>query len=269
MTQTPVERLFIVESTNWKEGAITLIEPESTYTPWRCGEAQAEEGDAVAFVLGTEPTSVVTQLGRVGADGDQTRARIASDSSGPIGLIDLETLVMMTGFRYDGDPRHDWVLNGEMAVRMQLALEDCRCRGDQYSRYGHNPVAAARILLQSRGRCEGCGDDLCLDSDYGCEQLRIHTVDAYRRDRTTDDDRPDWPGVLCDRCVTRMGKDGFTNLVDYRLAQHPTCPSCGARRTQAALYGMRMHNDYAPWYDLRGCCVTPDDWTCGDCGHTW
>jgi hypothetical protein len=71
------------------------------------------------------------------------------------------------------------------------------------------------------------------------------------------------------RCFMRMQKDGFTNLVDYRLAQHPCCPSCGARQTQSALYGMRMSNDYAPWYDLRGCCVTPDDWTCGQCGHRW
>ena len=57
MTQTPIERLFIVESTSWKEAVITLIEPESAYTPWRCGAEQAEEGDAVVFVLDTEPTS--------------------------------------------------------------------------------------------------------------------------------------------------------------------------------------------------------------------
>jgi hypothetical protein len=267
VTQTPIEHLIIVESTNWKEAVITLLEPESAYTPWRCGVEDADEGNAVAFVLDTEPMSVLTQLGCVGADGDPTRARIEPHPMESLGLVDLETLVMITGFRWDGDPRRDWVLNGEMAVRMALALEDCRYRGDQYVRFGHNPVAAARILLNSRGSCEGCSQDLQLDSDGASEQVQIHTVDAFRRGRTTD--RPDWPGVLCERCVMRMQKDGFTNLVDYRLAQHPSCPSCGAQRTQSALYGMRMSNDYAPWYDLRGCCVTPDDWTCGECEHTW
>src|SRR4051812_17874587 len=102
-----------------------------------------------------------------------------------------------------------------------------------------------------------------------CAQVHIHTVDAYRRDRSADEATVDCSGALCGRCVMRMEKDGFTNLVDYRLAQHPSCPSCGAQRTQSALYGMRMSNDYAPWFDLRGCCVTPDDWTCGLCGHRW
>ena len=269
MTQTPVERLFIAEAANWKEAVISLIEPESAYTPWRCGAEGAEEGDAVAFVIDTDPTSVVTELGRVGADGDPCRARVSPHPMDSIGLVDLETLVMMTGFTWQGDPRHDWLLRDELAIRMSLALEDCKYRGDQYARYGHNPVTAARILLHSRGRCTGCDQSLDLDVGDSCAEVHVHTVDPYRRDTPPDDTTVDWPGALCSRCVARMQKDGYTNLVDYRLAQHPSCPSCGAQRTRSALFGMRMSNDYAPWYDLRGCCVTNDDWTCGECGFRW
>lgn len=269
MTQTSIDRIHIVESTNWKEAVIALLEPESAYTPWRCGPDAAEEGDVVAFVLNTDPASVVTELGCVGADGDLSRAVIAPHPMNSIGLVDLETLVMMTGFRWNGDPRHDWVLTGEMAIRLSLALEDCRYRGDQYSRYGHSPVVEARILLHSGGRCAGCDQAIYLDSDRACEEVHIHTVDPYRRHTPSDETTVDWPGALCSRCIARMRKDGYTSLVDYRLAQHPSCPSCGAQRTQSALYGMRMSNDYAPWYSLRGCCVTYDNWTCRRCGHTW
>jgi hypothetical protein len=173
--QTPIERLFIVEATNWKEAVIKLLEPESAYAPWRCSAEEAEEGDAVAFVLNTDPTSVVTEIGHVGADGDPAHVVITPHSMDPITLVDLDTLVMMTGFGWNGDPRRDWVLRDEMALRMSLALEDCRYRGDQYTRYGRSPMAAARVLLHSSGRCAGCDHSLDLDFDDACAQVHIHT----------------------------------------------------------------------------------------------
>ena len=269
MTQTPIERLFIVEATNWKEAVIALLEPESPYTPWRCGADEAEEGDAVVFVLNTDPASMLTELGRVGVDGDPARAQVDPSSMLPLGLVDLETLVMMTGFRWDGDPRHEWVLHGEMAIRLTLALDDCRYAGDQYTRFGHSPMAAARVLLHSRGRCTGCDRRMDLDFDDAREDIHIHTVDAYRRDRPTAETSADWPGALCARCTARMQKDGYVSLVDYRLAQHPGCPACGAQQTRQALFGMLSSHDFPPWRDARGCCVTNDDWTCGQCGLTW
>lgn len=269
MAQTPIERLFIVEATNWKQAVISLLEPESSYRPWRCEADDAEEGDAVAFVLNTDPTSVLTELGHVGADGDPTRAELELSPIAPPGLVDLETMRMMTGFRWDGDPRHEWVLHGEMAIRMTLALDDCRFRGDQYARFGHNSMAAARVLLHSQGRCDGCGRRMDLNFDDACDYVHIHTVDAYHRGRPTDQVTADWPGALCARCSARMRKDGYVSLVDYRLAQHPACPSCGAQQTQQALYGMLSSHDYPPWRDARGCCVTNDDWTCGQCRRTW
>lgn len=266
MTQTSTDRLIIVEAINWKEAVITLLEPESSYTPWRCDADEVEEGDAVAFVLRTDPTSVLTEIGRVGADGDPCRTEVSPSSMHPIGLVDLETLVMMTGFTWNGDPRRHWVIRDEMAIRMSLALEDCRLRGDQYTRFGHSPVAAARILLHSRGDCAVCDRRLDL---YGCEFVHVHTVDAYRRDKSTAETMADWPGALCRRCHGRMQKGGYTSLVDFRVAQHPSCPTCGAQRTQEALFGFRLSNDFPPWFHLRGCGVTLEDWTCGRCGHTW
>lgn len=269
MTQTPSERLLIVEATSWKEAVVALLEPESPYTPWRWGGDEAEEGDAVAFVLNTDPASVLTEVGRVGEDGDPTRAQIEPSSINYLGLVDLETLVMMTGFPWNGDPRHEWTLHGEMAIRMTLALDDCRFRGDQYTRFGHSSVAAARILLHSHGRCTGCDQPMDLDFVDACDEIHIHTVAAYRRDTPFAETARDWPGALCRRCVARMRKADYTSLVDYRLAQHPACPSCGAQRTRETLFGMLMSQDLPPWRDARGCCVTNDDWTCGQCDHTW
>jgi hypothetical protein len=269
VTQTPIERISIVEATNWKEAAIALLEPESPYTPWRYGGGEAEEGDAVAFVLNTDPASVVTELGRVGVDGDPTRAQIELSPMDSLGLVDLETLTMMTGFRWNADPRHEWLLHGEMAIRMALAIDDCKYRGDQYTRFGHSPVAAARILLHSHGRCTGCDRRLDLDFDDACDVIHIHTVDAYQRDTPSAETAADWPGALCARCTARMRKGGYTSLVDYRLAQHPACPACGAQQTRLAHFGMLMSRDVPPWRDVRGCCITDDDWTCGQCGLAW
>jgi hypothetical protein len=74
---------------------------------------------------------------------------------------------------------------------------------------------------------------------------------------------------LCPRCVTRMDDGGYTSLLDFRFSQHPKCPKCGAERTQRALFGHPSTFDIPPWLDMRGCCRTPDDWTCTMCTHQW
>ena len=219
-------------------------------------------------MLNTDPTSVLTELGRVGVDGDPTLAGVELSPVAAPGLVDLETLAMMTGFRWDADPRLDWVLHGEMAIRMTLALDDWRYRGDQYTRFGHNSMAAARVLLHSHGRCDGCDQRMDLHFDDAGKYVHIHTVDAYQRGRSTEV-AADWPGALCARCSAWMRKDGYVSLVEYRLAQHPACPSCGAQQTRRALHGLLAKRDYPPWRDARGCCVTNDEWTCGQCRFRW
>ncbi len=60
---------------------------------------------------------------------------------------------------------------------------------------------------------------------------------------------------------------------EAHFAEHPQCPSCGAKRTQRAVFGMpaseEEYRNAPEWVDWRGCCVTPDIWTCSVCRHTW
>ena len=179
------------------------------------------------------------------------------------GLIDLATLTAVVDFSHDQDPREVWQLRGDAAVQMELALTECRYRRDSSMRFGHSSVAAARILLHSQGRCTGCGYGIDLTGDDARDAVHIRTVDSPARDGPGGADPsgewprqlhrraipaqivgycqtfpPDWPGVLCERCVTRMHEGGYNTLLDFRFSQHPKCPRCGAERTQSALFGM-------------------------------
>ena len=287
MTQTLTERLHIVEGTVWKDAVISLLDSRCRYQPWRFGFGEAHMGDPVAIVLNTDPPSVLTELGTLGADGRPDRALIKWPLRGP-GLIDLTTLAVVGD--YAQDPRRVWQLRGDAAIQMELALNECSYRHDRSMRFGHSSVAEARILLHSRGRCTGCRDDI----DFVAEDARdvyIHTVDAPSRDASEPvvrtethasyryDPIPDscwlpeipadWPGVLCGRCLSWMQQEGYTSLLDFRFARHPKCPSCRAERTQRALYGELADRDIPPWLDPRGCCRTSDDWTCAACGLKW
>ena len=91
MTQTLTERLHIVEGTVWKDAVISLLDSRCRYQPWRFGFGEAHMGDPVAIVLNTDPPSVLTELGTLGADGRPDRALIKWPLRGP-GLIDLTTL---------------------------------------------------------------------------------------------------------------------------------------------------------------------------------
>jgi hypothetical protein len=292
VTQSITERLHIIEGSDWKDAVIALLEPRSPYRPWRYGFGEAHEGDPVAVVLNTDPCAVLTDLGRVGADGNPAQAVVNKSYPAP-GLIDLATLVMVANFKYDEDPRYQWQLRGDAAIQMELALTECKLTDDSELRFGHTSVAAARILLRSQGRCAGCDTEIGLSGDDARDLVQIHTVDPPQRPapeppikvhekswaiydavdivftRTPPDLPADWPGVLCRRCHSRMQEGEYSGLLDFRLAQHPTCPRCGARRTQRALFGMLMSRDFPPWLDPRGCCVTEDVWTCTECTHTW
>jgi hypothetical protein len=308
VTQTITERLHIVEGSDWKDAVIALLEPKSPYRPWRHGFGEAQKGDPVAIVLNTDPCSVITELGRVGAGGNPAQA-VIDIAFDPPGLLDLDTLVMVAGFKWGQDPRHEWQLLGDAAIQMELALTECRYRDDSRLRFGHTTVAAARILLHSAGRCSGCDTKIDLTGDDARDLVHIHTVDPPQRpaseapirarekhwahdeaeratrgkgkrrarydvDSISFERKPpklpsDWPGVLCRRCVRRMERDGFANLLDFRFAQHPACPECETQRTQRALFGMLASLDVPPWRDARGCCVTHDVWTCSGCMYTW
>jgi hypothetical protein len=288
VTQTQTERLHIIEGTVWKDAVISLLDSRSRYRPWRCGFGEAHMGDPVAIVLNTDPPSVLTEMGTLGADGRPDIALIRWTSRGP-GLVDLTTLAVMGDLEQDA--RHAWQLRGDAAIQMELALNECSYRCDRSMRLGHSSIAEARILLHSQGRCTGCGDDIDLVAE-DARDLYIHTVDAPSRDasqpivRTETDARycydpipdscwlerfpADWPGVLCKRCPAWMQEEGHTSLLDFRFARHPKCPRCRAVRTRRALYGLLLTRDLPPWLEPRGCVETGDHlWTCAACGLEW
>jgi hypothetical protein len=291
VTQTTTERIHIVEGSPWQDAVIALLESRCPYRPWRHGFG-AQVGDPVAIVLNTDPPSILTTLGRVGIDGRMDRAVVEWSDHAP-SLIDLATFTAVVNLSHDQDPRTVWQLHGDAAIQMELALEESRYRGDSSMRFGHSSVAAARILLHSQGDCTGCGHPIDLTGEDARDAVSIRTVDAPPREAPevliqAETGRPsyvygpyppkswlvtdlpvDWPGVLCERCVIRMRDDGHTTLLDFRFSQHPRCPRCGVQRTQRALFGEPATIDVPPWIDMRGCCVTPDFWTCTACAYKW
>lgn len=289
MAQTLTERLHIVEGNDWKDAVISLLDSRSPYRPWRYGFGEARVGDPVALVLNTDPPSVLTVLGRIGADGRPDVALVNWPMSAP-GLFDLATLAVMGD--YAQDPRTTWQLTGDAAIQMELALAECAYRQDESLRYGHSSVAAARILLHSDGECTGCGDDIDLTGQDARDRVHIHTIDApprptpapvvrterrpsYQYEYVPDSwARPelpaDVPGVLCRRCEQHMRDEGCTSLVDFRFTRHPKCPRCRVSRTQKAVYGHLSGPVWQPWLDYRGCVPTDQHtWTCHACGLQW
>ena len=283
------QTLHFIEGRYWKDAVIALLDSRSPYRPWRYGFGEARSGDTVAVVLNTDPPSVLTALGRIGADGRPDAALINWPMSPP-GLIDLATLAMISDF--DEDPRTSWQLRGNDAIAMEQILTECAYRHGESELCGHSSVVAARILLHSEGECTGCGDGIDLTAADARDRVHVHTVDARPRQlpvpliRT--ERRPsyqfggspeswqhpelqiDAPGVLCLRCRQHMRDEDCTSLVDFRFARHPRCPRCRAGRTQKAVYGDLAHPVWQPWFDHRGC-VRSDDhaWTCSACGLQW
>jgi len=290
VTQTITKRLHIVEGNDWKDAVIALLEPESPYRPWRYGFGEAHAGDPVAVVLNTDPSSVLTSLAYVGDHGDPGCAAVGSPSWGG-SLVELNTLAMMLGLNRNS-VTEVWRLEGDDAVKMELALDECRFRDRPDSRYGHSSLAAARTLLHSGGRCDGCDGEIDLTVPDARDQILIHTVDPYRRPDPTPpivtrsggpQCRPsiphtpslpfratDWPAVLCRPCHERMHSDGHRSFLDFRFDQHPACPRCGGRRTRSTFYGMPSEPwNIPPWRHAAGCCVSDESWRCDVCDHEW
>ena len=65
MTKSIHHRLHILEAADWKDGVITLLDPSSPYRPWRYAFGETRPGDCALLVLGTDPVSVLTVLGRI------------------------------------------------------------------------------------------------------------------------------------------------------------------------------------------------------------
>ena len=165
-----------------------------------------------------------------------------------------------------------WDFDGDDAIKVELSLEECLYLSEPQSRFGHNSMTAAQVLLRFDGRCDGCEQRVDITGPNARDQLFAHTVDPYvRPDAGTTHLRDlDWPAVLCRYCRDRMRGEGYARFVDFKFALHPPCPECDARRTRATFYGMPSdHTNIPPWSHAGGCCPTPEEWYCGDCSHKW
>lgn len=285
MPQTIHHRLHVLEAADWKDGVITLLEPQSPYRPWRYAFGESRPGDCVLLVLGTDPMSVLTVLGRIDHEGGFGGALVGGTSRYLARLVDLTTLAMMLDL---SDPFETWRFDDDDAEQLILALHESRVRGGIHYRWGHSSVVAARNLLSFNGKCDGCGQEIDLTDVDARDEIHVHTVDPLQRPAAPSPIRTsngpsgqtyrgwlrhsadDWPAVLYRRCWDRMRNGNYRSFIDFRFAQNPGCPRCGGQRTQVIRYGMVMSPDeWAPWLDMGGCCVKDEKWHCEPCGHEW
>jgi hypothetical protein len=271
MRHAPTHQLHIAQATDWKDAVIALLEPRSPLQPWRFDSTQAQEGDTVAFILNTDPASILTVVAYVAADGNPRSAVFDRPLHQP-NLMDLTTLATTVDLEMRiGD---GWRFDGEDATKLETALDECRYLSAPDSRFGHATVAAARTLLRFWGRCDGCEQVIDLTGTDARDQVFVHTVDPYARPESASyrsaSDAIDWPAVICRTCRDRMHGDGFNRFTDFKFSLHPSCPQCGARRTLQTFYGMPVeHWNIPPWSHTGGCCVSSEEWSCGACYHEW
>ena len=130
--------------------------------------------------------------------------------------------------------------------------------------FGHTSMAAARVLLNSGGRCTACTATLPLTGPNAGDEVHVHTANPRQSDA-------DWPAALCIRCHGEIHAQGFTDLLDFLFANRPRCPECHLQRALTPLYGMPSGPVEEPWIAIMGCVVIEPraEWVCGNCGHEW
>ena len=269
MEQSANHQLHVAQSTDWKDAVIALLEPRSPYRPWRYGTVEAHEGDTVAFVLNTDPPSVLADVARVEASGDPRAAVFDRTLSQP-NLVELSTLAKVLDLEMDA--ARSWRFDGDDAIKIELSLDECRYWCAPESRFGHNTMASARTLLRFEGRCDGCSQDIDLTGADARDEVFVHTVDQHVRSepRSVGSDVRDWPAVVCRRCHERLAEENWVSFLDFKFAMNPACPACGGRRSCEMFFGMPSdHVNIPPWEHAGGCCVVDEEWCCSICYHRW
>lgn len=269
MELPPHHRLHVLQSVDWKDAVITLLEPRSPYRPWRDGPDEAQEGDTVAFTLNTDPPSIVADVAHVDESGELRQATFTRPLCN-LNVVDLYTLMRVLGFGFGSLPSQ---FDGGDGVKVELALDECRYAGAPESRFGHNAVAEVRTLLRFSGRCDGCDQVIDLTGEDARDRLFVHTVDPQMQSESPSLGFPDWPAVVCRECRDRMadeGHDSFVSFVAYKFSLNPSCPQCRGRRAAEIFYGMPSdHKNIPPWEQAGGCCVMAENWQCRICHTSW
>lgn len=266
MELPPHHRLHVLQSVDWKDAVITLLEPRSPYRPWRDWPDEGQKGDTVAFVLNTDPPSILADVAHVDQSGELRRANFSRTLFNP-NVVDFYTLMRVLGFGFGSLP---YQFDGDDAVKVELSLDECRYAGAPESRFGHNAMAEVRTLLRFSGRCDGCNHVIDLTGEEARDQLSVHTVDPQMQSESPSLGFPDWPAVVCRECRDRMADEGHATFVDYKFSLNPSCPQCHGRRTSEIFYG--MPSDYPnipPWEQAGGCCEMSENWQCRLCHTGW
>lgn len=86
--------MHVLEAVDSKDGAITLLAPNSPYRPCAVRLGEARSGDYDMLVPGTDPPSVLTVLASVGDEVALGGALLSSWRYGA-DVVDLTTLAMM------------------------------------------------------------------------------------------------------------------------------------------------------------------------------
>jgi hypothetical protein len=246
----------IVEAKDWKDAAITLLEPRSPYRPWLSGPELPRPEERILAVLRTDPVSVLTTVGYADARGNASFGRYTA-----LDLLDVKSLALIADVWRPRDLQQKWVLDESTADAVEGALEDLRFHEDPLTLFGHTSLAKARIVLKSRGTCAGCDKNIGLRGLAARDRIHVHTVDPPTRAGGL----ADWPAVVCKRCRGAMGD----NFLDFRFARHPQCPQCHGSRTMKAMFGVPVSLYVEPWRHLRRRSVSEEEWTCSECGHMW
>ena len=260
MGEKNIHRLRVVVGEPWKEALLCAMAPYAPYRAWDAPDA-LEPGDVAFVVLDTEPQTVLCAV----RAGESLRHAIAANCDDHRGsLPTVAQMEQQTGVALgdaDGQPRTS------AAARALLRFAEEYDVSKPADRTGDSSAAAARILLQSAGRCECCRELVVLDTTTQ-EEVIIHTV-------TAEDfaGRTDWPALLCAQCDAAMKAGGFSSVVDFMFSREPACPACGAHRTSTVSYGMPTYDwamNMPTWVSGGGCCVGElGKWQCGQCGHNW
>lgn len=269
MWQPENHQLHVAQSVDWKDAVIALLEPQSPYRPWRYGTVDAQEGDTVAFVLNTDPPTVLADVARVEAAGDP-RAAVFERALREPNLVELTTLAKMLDLEYE--VTNAWRFDGDDAIKIELSLNEFRYLCVPESRFGHNTMASARTLLRFHGQCDGCSQDVDLTGAGARDEVFVHTVDQHtrREPESAGSVVRDWPAVLCRRCHERMADENCVSFVDLKFATNPVCPECGERQASEIFYGMPSDpSNIPPWEHAGGCCSSTEEWCCSICYHRW
>ena len=253
-------RLHVIEGRPWKEALICALTPDASYRPWH-GVGDVEPGDAVLVVIDTEPQTVLCAF--IQGSDPVRRAITRTSRFGHAGLptvTEVETAA-------DGHRLSDGLRLDSPAAAALVKAASGYSMSQPHDRVGDSSVAAARILLQSEGRCGCCGEPIDLAGSAPAE-LGLHLVSDNDFEQGQD-----WPALLCLNCQTGMEQGGFGSVVDYAYSLHPACPECSARRSRGIAYGMPTydgHMNQPPWWTSGGCVVDSSvRWVCAECGCSW